>query len=63
MELTRPFKQISNKFSLNFIDDAWRESDAALAREQEIQEQFQEVLTRCEKFEQKDAEKQDENAE
>ncbi|TMW51372.1 hypothetical protein DOY81_003555 [Sarcophaga bullata] len=45
------------------LHDAWRESDAALAREQEIQEQFQEVLTRCEKFEQKESEKQDENAE
>lgn len=47
----------------NFIDDAWRESDAALAREQEIQEQFREVLTKCEHFEQKESEKQDDNAE
>ncbi|XP_023292258.2 cilia- and flagella-associated protein 58-like [Lucilia cuprina] len=44
------------------LSDAWHESDAALTREQEIQEKFQEVLVKCENFENKET-KQDENAE
>ncbi|XP_037817937.1 cilia- and flagella-associated protein 58 [Lucilia sericata] len=44
------------------LSDAWHESDAALTREQEIQEKFQEVLMKCENFENKET-KQDENAE
>ncbi|XP_065359816.1 cilia- and flagella-associated protein 58-like [Calliphora vicina] len=44
------------------LSEAWHESDAALMREQEIQEKFQEILMKCENFESKES-KQDENAE
>uniref|UniRef100_A0A1A9WYN0 Cilia- and flagella-associated protein 58 central coiled coil domain-containing protein n=1 Tax=Glossina brevipalpis TaxID=37001 RepID=A0A1A9WYN0_9MUSC len=45
------------------LGDAWRESDASLYREEEIQEKLQEVLLKCESFESKEAEKQDDSAE
>ncbi|XP_073818892.1 uncharacterized protein [Musca autumnalis] len=45
------------------LGNAWKESDASLTREQEIQEKFQEILMKCENFESKQTEKQDDSAE
>ncbi|KAM7361002.1 LOW QUALITY PROTEIN: occludin-Related Y [Cochliomyia hominivorax] len=45
------------------LTEAWHESDAAVMREQEIQEQFQAILLKCEDFQGKGSEEQDDNAE
>lgn len=43
--------------------NAWKESDASLTREQEIQEKLQELQFKCEKFQSKEAENEGDTAE
>lgn len=52
-----------NESNSLFLGFAWKESDASQLREQIIQEKLQELLIKCESYENKSSEQQDENAE
>lgn len=43
--------------------EAWKESDASQSREQDIQQQLQELLVKCDSYESKTENEQDDSAE
>ncbi|XP_013101753.2 cilia- and flagella-associated protein 58 [Stomoxys calcitrans] len=62
LELTA-ISEESMQYLKEALGNAWKESDASLSREQDIQEKFQEILMKCETFQRKQTENQDESAE
>ncbi|XP_075150835.1 occludin-Related Y [Haematobia irritans] len=62
LEMTATSEE-SMEYLKEALANAWKESDASLTREQEIQEKFQEILMKCETFERKHSDNQDDSAE
>ena len=62
LELTTTSEEAMERLKES-LGNAWKESDASVLREQDIQEKLQELLLKCESFENKEAETQDDTAE